>query len=112
MTIYRQSANLNATNSELDAKKIVYPKQSSPENPVSISELTNVQRDLLIEDFVEKVVDNMSTESLVVYAQEMMGDYLDKLSSTDLEENIHCYDEKIYDQLVNNILSNPFIEVN
>ena len=35
---YRQSANPNATNSELDAKKIVYPSIPNCELPVSLTE--------------------------------------------------------------------------
>ena len=35
---YRQSANPNATNSELDAKKIVYPSIPDCELPVSLTE--------------------------------------------------------------------------
>ena len=48
-----QSARLNATNSELDAKKIVTFKQ-----------LTSAQRDELIQQFVEIQLDNMDTQSL------------------------------------------------
>ena len=52
---YSQKANPNATNSELDAKIIITHKQ-----------LTNLQRDELIEQYVEIVVDNMSYESLML----------------------------------------------
>tara|TARA_Y100000356_G_C11090160_1_gene198765 strand:+ start:32 stop:262 length:231 start_codon:yes stop_codon:yes gene_type:complete len=65
--------------------------------------LTNYQRDELIERFTELVVDNMSTESLVCYAQEMMADYHDKLSDNELIETIDCYDPDLYDELVNNV---------
>ena len=56
MTIYRQSANPNATNSELDAKKIIKNVQ-----------LTSAQKEDLIEQFVELVVDGMDTKTLVQY---------------------------------------------
>ena len=65
--------------------------------------LTNLQRDELIEQFTEIVVDNMSHESLVCYAQEMMADYHDKLSDNELIETIDCYDPELYDELVDNI---------
>ena len=90
--MYQQSANSNATNSELDAKKIV-----------KNVELTSLQRDELIEQFTEIVVDNMSHESLVCYAQEMMADYHDKLSYNELIETIDCYDPDLYDELVDNV---------
>ena len=67
--------------------------------------LTNLQRDELIEQFTEIVVDNMSHESLVCYAQEMMADYHDKLSDHELIETIDCYDPDLYNQLVDNVTS-------
>ena len=67
------------------------------------NELTNAQRDELIERFTELVVDNMSHESLVCYAQEMMADYHDRLSDNELIETIDCYDPDLYDELVNNV---------
>ena len=65
--------------------------------------LTNFQREELIKQYVEIVVDNMSTESLVCYAQEQMEEYHDKLSNNELREYIDCYDEELYDDLVDNI---------
>ena len=65
--------------------------------------LTNLQRDELIERFTELVVDNMSHESLVCYAQEMMADYHDRLSDNELIETIDCYDPDLYDELVDNV---------
>ena len=47
-------------------------------------ELNLTQKDKLIEQYVEIVVDKMSHESLVCYAQEMMADYHDKLSDNEL----------------------------
>ena len=66
-------------------------------------QLTDAQRDELIKQYVEIVVDNMSTESLVCYAQEQMEEYHDKLSNNELREYIDCYDEELYDELVENI---------
>ena len=65
--------------------------------------LTNLQRDELIERFTELVVDNMSHESLVCYAQEMMADHHDMLSDNELIETIDCYDPDLYNQLVDNL---------
>ena len=92
MTVYRQSANPNATNSELDAKIIINHRR-----------LTDLQRDELIERFTEIVVDNMSTESLVCYAQEMMADYHDKLSDNELIETIDCYHPDLYNELLDKV---------
>ena len=65
--------------------------------------LTNYQRDELIERFTELVVDNMSTESHVCYAQEMMADYHDKLSDNELIETIDCYDPDLYNELLDKV---------
>ena len=89
---YSQKANPNATNSELDAKIIITHKQ-----------LTNLQRDELIEQYVEIVVGKMSHESLVCYAQEMMADYHDKLSDNELIETIDCYDPDLYNELLDKV---------
>ena len=71
----------------------------------NIKDLNIAQRDELIEQFTEIVVDNMSHESLVCYAQEMMADYHDKLSDNELIETIDCYDPDLYDELIDNVTS-------
>ena len=91
--VYQQSANPNATNSELDAKQIVTHKQ-----------LNSGQLDSLIEQYVELVVDNMDTKDLVRYAEEQLTDYFTKLSQHDLKEDIDCYSEDLFDELVDNVL--------
>ena len=56
-----QSARQNATNSELDAKKIV-----------THSGLTSTQKDELIAQFVEIQVDNMDTKTLVEWVTDIL----------------------------------------
>ena len=95
MTKYSQSANPNATNSEQDAKKIITNK-----------ELNSRQRDELIEQYVELVVDNMDTKSLVQFVSEELTDYYDKLTDSEIKERIESlYDEELYDELVDNVTS-------
>ena len=65
--------------------------------------LTNYQRDELIELFTELVVDNMSHGSLVDYAIENMEDYHDKLSDNELIETIDCYDPDLYNELLDKV---------
>ena len=92
---YSQNANPNATNSELDSKRIITHK-----------ELTSAQRDELIEQFVELVVDNMDTKDLVRYAIEQLTSYYNEGSIDDLEEDVRNYDDNdgLYEELVENIL--------
>ena len=92
---YSQSANPNATNGEQDAKKIITHK-----------ELTSAQRDELIDQFVELQVDNMDWKTLAVFVTEELqyrfrNDYTDE----ELREEIQTYDEDLYEELVNNVIS-------
>ena len=95
---YSQSANLNATNGEQDAKKIITNRQ-----------LTSAQRDELIEQFVEIQVDNMDTQTLVEFVTDMLVNDYSNFNDDELKERINCYDDNdgLYEELVDNIISNP-----
>ena len=95
--------NPNATNSELDAKQIVTNKELNPK-----------QRDELIEQYSELVVDSMDIDSLVQYAQEQLANYFDKLSDSELKEDIKNYDDNdgLYEELVDNITNTDPIVYN
>ena len=102
MTVYRQSANPNATNSELDAKRIITHK-----------ELTSAQRDELIEQFVEIQLDNMDTQSLYELASEYVTNSFDRLTDSEIKERIESlYDEELYDELVDNVTNETVIDTN
>ena len=45
----------------------------------------------------------MSEESLILYAQEQLANYFDKLSDSELKEDVDNYDEELYDELVDNV---------
>ena len=93
MTVYRQSANPNATNSELDAKQII-----------THNELTSDQKDELIESYVDLLVDSMSMKDLISYVSEDLTNFCDKLTDSELKEEISLtMDEEIYDELVDNV---------
>ena len=97
-----QSARQNATNSELDAKKIV-----------SHSGLTSAQKDELIEQYVELIVDGMEVKDLVSYVTNDITDFLEKLTDSELKEEISLtMDEEIYDELVDNITNTDPIVYN
>ena len=55
-------------------------------------ELNARQREDLTEQFAELVVDNMSEESLVLYAQEQLKSYYTKCTNSDLKGDINEYD--------------------
>mgnify|MGYP001205698259 CR=1 FL=1 len=65
--------------------------------------LTSIQRDELIEQYSEIIVDSMDMQDLIEYAQEQLATYLDKLSDIELKEEIDNHDDELYDELVNNV---------
>ena len=97
-----RNANPNATNSELDAKKIV--KQNVA--------LTPSQKYDLISQYCQIVVDGMDYKSLEQYAHESMTDYFDNLMLDEIKEEIDNFNEELYDELVDNVTNETFIDVN
>ena len=88
---YSQDANPNATNSELDAKVIIQH-----------SDITSKQREDVIEQFVEIIVDGMDTKSLVAFAMDKITEYYETCSNRELKEEVDNYDEELFEQLVDN----------
>ena len=99
--MYQQSANPNATNSELDAKKIVNNVQ-----------LNNDQLSRIKRDFAELVVDNMDTKSLVQFVYDnLLLDYK-QYNQHEMRETVDEYDEELYDELVDNVTNETVLDVN
>ena len=101
MTYYSQSANPNATNSELDAKVIIKNYQ-----------LNSSQKDELIEQFVELQVDSMDTKTLVEFVTDILIDDYSKLTDNELKERVNLFqdDEQLYNELVENVLISELCE--
>ena len=99
--MYQQSANPNATNSELDVKKIV-----------KNVELTSLQRDELIEQYVELQVDNMDTKTMAEWITDILVNDYNKLTDSELIERVDCYDDELYDELVDNVTNETVLDVN
>ena len=91
---YSANANPNATNSELDSKRIITHK-----------ELTPSQKYDLISQYCELVVDGMDYKSLEQYAHESMTNYFDNLILSEIKEEIDNFDPELYDELVDNVTS-------
>ena len=92
MTIYRQSANPNATNSELDAKKIV-----------KNVELNDSQIYDIIQQYVEIKVDRMDTQELVERVTEDLKDWYSDFTLDELKDTIDVNDDGLFDELVDNV---------
>ena len=97
----QQSANPNATNSELDAKKIV-----------KNVELTPSQKYDLISQYCEIVVDGMDYKSLEQYAHEQMTNYFDNLILSEIKEEIDNHDPELFDELVDNVTNETVLDIN
>ena len=65
--------------------------------------LTSVQRNQLIEQYVELVVDSLDHQDLIQYATDNITDYVDSLSDSELKEEINNRDDELYDELVDNV---------
>ena len=89
---YSQKANPNATNSELDSKRIITHK-----------ELSSLQRDDLIVEYVDIVVDSIDMESLIEWVTDELIIKYEKLSKEELKERVECYDDGLFDELVDNV---------
>ena len=77
-----------------------------------IKELTSTQRDELIEQFVEIQIDSMDMQSLIELATEYVTNSLDRLTDSEIKERVECYDDELYDELVDNVISNPTPVIN
>ena len=88
----QQSANTNATNSELDAKVII-------KHP----ELTSLQYNELVEQFVELVVDNMDTKTLAQYVTDDLRCHFESVSLHELKDEVDNFDEELFEELVDNV---------
>ena len=100
---YSAKANPNATNSELDSKRIITNRQ-----------LNHVQRDELIEQFVEIQVDNMDTQTLVEFVTDMLVNDYSNFNDDELKERINCYDDNdgLYEELVDNVTNETVLDIN
>ena len=65
--------------------------------------LNNDQQDELIESFVELQVDNLDTKTMVAWITDMLTDDYRKLTKEELKERIDCYQDDLFDELVDNV---------
>ena len=69
-------------------------------------ELTNSQRDELIAQYSQLIVDSMDYKSLEQFVYDTLEDDFNKLSNSELKEQIiNTHEEELYDELVDNVTS-------
>ena len=65
--------------------------------------LNNDQQDKLVEQFVELQVDSMDMDTLLEFVTDTLIIQYGKLSKEELKERVECYDEGLFDELVDNV---------
>ena len=69
-----------------------------------MKELNLTQKDKLIEQYVEIVVDNMDVKSMMQFITDTLKDEYNDYSDDELKCQIECsHDEELYDELVDNV---------
>ena len=71
-----------------------------------MKQLNSQQKDELIAQYVDLLVDSMSMKDLISYVAEDLTNFCDKLTDSELKEEISLtMDDEIYEELVDNITS-------
>ena len=68
-----------------------------------MKKLTSTQKDELIEQFVELQVDNLDTKTMVAWISDILANDYSKLTDSEFKERVDCYQDDLYDELVDNI---------
>ena len=68
------------------------------------TKLTTEQKDQLIEQYVELVVDNMELEDMIEWITDELIYQYGKLTSEELKERVDCFNnDDLFDELVDNV---------
>ena len=67
------------------------------------NQLNQSQKNELIEQYVELVVDNMDTKTMAEWITDILVNDYDKLTDSELKERVDCYDDELYEELVDNV---------
>ena len=65
--------------------------------------LNNDQQDKLVEQFVELQVDSMDMDTLLEFVTDTLIIQYGKLSKEELKERVDCYDDELFEELVDNV---------
>ena len=73
--------------------------------------LTYTQKNELIEQYVELVVDNMDIKSMMQFITDTLKDEYNDYSDEELKCQIECtHDEELYEELVDNVTSESYVD--
>ena len=68
-----------------------------------MNKLTNDQFGELVQQFVEMQVDNMDTKTMEEWITDELIFQYGKLSNEELKERVECFNEDLFDELVDNV---------
>ena len=72
-----------------------------------MKELTSLQKDELIEQYVELVVDNMDIKTMMQFITDDLTDLYNDYSDEELKDQIECtHGEDLYEELIDNVGGN------
>ena len=66
-------------------------------------ELTSLQHNQLVEQYVELVVDNMDTKTMMQYITDDLRCHFESVSLNELKDEVDNFDEELFDELVDNV---------
>ena len=72
--------------------------------------LTNDQFGELVQQFVELQVDNMDTKTMAEWITDELIYQYGKLSDSELQERVDCYNEELFEELVDNVTSESYVD--
>ena len=75
-------------------------------------ELNSVQKNELIEQYVELVVDNMDTKTMMQYITDDLRCHFESVSLNELKDEVDNFDEELYDELVDNVTNETVLDTN
>ena len=77
-----------------------------------MKQLNSQQKDELIKQYVQIVVDNMDVKTLVEIVTDKLESFYDDSHIDFIKDEIDNYDEELYDELVDNVTNETVIDIN
>ena len=78
-----------------------------------MANLTSLQKDELIQQYVELCVDSMDHKDMYQFVYNTLAEDFDKLSDSELEDEIrYSFDDETLDELVENVTNETVLDTN
>ena len=77
-----------------------------------MKQLNSQQKDELIKQYVQIVVDNMDVKTLVEIVTDKLESFYDDSHIDFIKDEIDNYDEELFDELVDNVTNETVLDIN